>query len=207
MKLNTPLIAGSLLLGTILVGSLYGLSNSLASGRYDRDHDWYEYGRDYDDRRRAYGYRGDESARPGAADAAEHYQLYRDECGACHMAYPPQLLPRPSWQAVMDGLADHFGDNAELDPESTQKIAAFLQHWSPPSRYGRMMRNLGDKAPLRITELPHFRHEHDEIPTAFLRDNDKVTSLSQCNACHQQAERGWFDEDSVFIPGIGRWDD
>ena len=64
-----------------------------------------------------------------------------------------------------------------------------------------------EAAPLRITELPYFVHEHDEIPARLIADNDKVESLSQCNACHRGAERGQFDEDDVVIPGFGRWDD
>ncbi len=31
------------------------------------------------------------------------------ECGECHMAYHPGLLPTASRNRIMDGLADHFG--------------------------------------------------------------------------------------------------
>ena len=30
------------------------------------------------------------------------------------MAFPPQFLPRRSWQKLVDTLADHFGENASL---------------------------------------------------------------------------------------------
>ncbi len=41
------------------------------------------------------------------------------ECGACHMVFQPSFLPARSWQKMMEGLKDHFGENAELD-EATQ---------------------------------------------------------------------------------------
>jgi hypothetical protein len=203
MNVNKSMVAGSLMLGGILAFSLYGIGSSLASGRFEHEYEGHEreYEREHDDERKYW-----RAVRPSPQDQAQ-YERYREECGACHMAYPPSLLPAQSWQAIMGGLEDHFGENAELDASSTVQIDDFLQRRSSPGNSGRMLRNLGNAAPLRITELPHFRHEHDEIPAAFVRGNDKVASLSQCNACHQQAERGWFDEDSVSIPGVGRWHD
>ncbi len=109
----------------------------------------------------------------------------------------------------MDGLEDHFGENAELDDESRQSIEKYLVNSASfeKGQYRKMFRNLGSHTPLKITELPYFKHEHDEIPSRFIRGNDKVSSLSQCNACHKGAEKGRFDEDDVVIPGFGRWDD
>ena len=109
----------------------------------------------------------------------------------------------------MNGLEDHFGENAELDDETRQSIESYLisSVSAGKGKYRKMLRNLGNKTPLRITQLPYFIHEHDEIPSRFIQRNDKVVSLSQCNACHNGAEKGWFDEDDVVIPGVGRWDD
>jgi mono/diheme cytochrome c family protein len=33
--------------------------------------------------------------------------LYKQECAACHMAYPPGLLPARSWTRIMSGLDKH----------------------------------------------------------------------------------------------------
>ena len=63
-----------------------------------------------DDDERSFRGRGPEVA--PVSDA-----LYAQECGSCHMAYPPGLLPGRSWQRLMGNLADHFGDNAELPGE------------------------------------------------------------------------------------------
>ena len=67
------------------------------------------------------------------AQETEEYQknpVYIEECGACHLAYPPGLMPSKSWQKMMGGLSDHFGENAELDEETEQLIVRYLQQES-----------------------------------------------------------------------------
>ena len=138
-------------------------------------------------------------------------KVYIEECGACHLAYPPGLLPAESWRDIMEELEDHFGENAELDQTTNSHIARYLDHLAlgkgSRSQMSKMSRNLRDKAPNRITELPYFIHEHDEIPKRMITNNPGLGSLSQCDSCHKDAEKGVFDEDRVFIPGFGRWDD
>ena len=192
MKHRAMMIMGYTLLASILAFSFYGMGQSLASsndeyGEHDADEMEYEDGKPH--------------------TSAQQYPLYIDECGSCHMVYPAQLLPPASWQKIMGGLDDHFGENAEVDVTTRQDLENHLVKASSSRSYQKLFRNLGNQAPLRITELPYFVHEHDEIPSRFIQANDKVSSLSQCNACHQKAERGQFDEDDVIIPGVGRWDD
>ena len=52
--------------------------------------------------------------------AADTNPAYEEECGSCHMAYPPGLLPGVSWQRLMAELDNHFGDNAEIDALALQ---------------------------------------------------------------------------------------
>ena len=47
---------------------------------------------------------------------------FKEECGACHFAYQPELLPSGSWGKILSGLEDHFGEVIELDPESRKVI-------------------------------------------------------------------------------------
>lgn len=192
MKQKFIMISGYALLVSILGYSIYGMGKSLASGNFEyqigeSDHEEFENHNGFSSRKQN--------------------PVYLEECGSCHMAYPAQLLPSESWQKLMLGLEDHFGENAELDSMTSQTIENYLTHTSHSGSFKKLFRNLGNKSPIRITELPYFIHEHDEIPSRFIRGNDKVSSLSQCNACHQKAERGQFDEDDVIIPGFGRWDD
>jgi len=138
--------------------------------------------------------------------------LYRQECGSCHFAYQPGLLPNNSWQTIMAGLEDHFGDNAELDAE-TQKIVLdyLLLNSADKSNYKRSKRIVGSlkegKIPLSISDTLYFKHKHDEIPARYVTGNKEVGSYSRCAACHRRAESGSYNEDEVNIPGVGRWDD
>src|SRR4030065_1283786 len=50
----------------------------------------------------------------------------KEECGSCHLAYPPQLLTAENWQQMMGGLDKHFGANAILDSKTTKEILDFL---------------------------------------------------------------------------------
>lgn len=136
---------------------------------------------------------------------------YVKECGSCHFAYQPGFLPSESWVKLMAGLADHFGDNAELSPEDQKAITEYLTaNSAEKSRVKasvKIIRSLGGAKPLRITETPYFIHEHREIPVKLYKENEKVKSLSHCNRCHVSAAEGSFNEHEVNIPGVGRWED
>lgn len=137
---------------------------------------------------------------------------YIEECGSCHFPYQPGLLPEGSWRKLMDAkaLEDHFGDNAELDEDVRTHILDVLVNASADKSYykrsRKIMASLGDdKAPLRIIETPYIKHAHHEIPAKLIKENPKVKSLSYCDKCHQQADKGSFDDDTVVIPGHGNW--
>lgn len=138
--------------------------------------------------------------------------VYKEECGSCHMAYPAGLLTSASWEKLMSGLEDHFGDNAELDVDTHKIITGFLVKNSADQSKYRGSRKFSQSVqsgnvPLRISEIPYFKHEHDEIPARMVKGNPEVTSFSNCNGCHSKAEQGMFNEHDVHIPGYGRWDD
>lgn len=119
---------------------------------------------------------------------------WKAECSACHMAYPPGLLPASSWQAMMGGLDQHFGTDASLDEASVKEILPFLV-----ANAAAEPKKARAEPQLRITEMAWFKHEHDEI-SAITWKHPKIKSASNCVACHTQAEQGNFDEDSVRIP-------
>ena len=68
------------------------------------------------------------------------------ECGECHMAFQPALLPTESWRRIMAGLAGHFGEDASLEPELAAEIEAYLVQNAEH----------GDGTKLRITEQRWF---------------------------------------------------
>jgi len=138
--------------------------------------------------------------------------VYIEECNSCHMAYPPGLLPIRSWNKVMLNLENHFGDNAELDPKTQRIITRYLltnsADISDYQRSKKISKSISfNDVPVRMSETPYFKQEHDEIPARFVTGNPKVNSFSQCDACHAKAEQGSFNEHDVNIPGYGRWDD
>ncbi|MGD8567918.1 MAG: diheme cytochrome c [Gammaproteobacteria bacterium] len=147
---------------------------------------------------------------PGVAPVTN--TLYKEECGGCHFAYQPGLLPEQSWQKIMNELDNHFGDNAELGADTHRKILAYLVNNSAEKSNNRRSRKIvrslrGTSVPVRITQLRYFKHKHNEIPKRLITNNDKVRSLSQCDACHQNVASGSFSESQIRIPGFGRWDD
>lgn len=119
---------------------------------------------------------------------------WKDECGACHFAYPPRFLPAESWRAIMAGLDKHFGSNAGLDTATASEITAFLEKNARTKGYAPSVKPL-----LRITETPWFKSEHREVAARDWK-NPKVKSRANCGACHTQAESGDFSEDNVKIP-------
>lgn len=129
--------------------------------------------------------------------------LYREECGSCHLAYPPGLLPRRSWQGLMTGLDDHFGEDASLDENTRDTLSVWLGRYAAESgsheRSRKVLRGVGAAAPLRISTLPYIVRKHDEIEDAVWQ-RPTVVSRANCTACHQRAEEWELDEDSVTIP-------
>ncbi len=148
----------------------------------------------------------------GADVPAATNTAYLTECGGCHFAYQPGLLPADDWRRLMGSLDSHFGDDASLDPAVTKDLLDYLfanaadGNASIRSRAFAAMPRSGD-APPRITETVYFQRKHSEIPARLVRDNPQVKSFSNCQNCHREAERGSFNEDQVSIPGAAGWKD
>jgi nitrate/TMAO reductase-like tetraheme cytochrome c subunit len=124
---------------------------------------------------------------------------WKAECGACHVAYPPNLLPAESWRALMSGLDKHFGSDASLDAATAREISSFLEQNAGGGKFASQMSVSRSKPVLRITETRWFRNKHDEVSQRDW-DNPKVKSPANCTACHGQAESGNYSEHSVRIP-------
>jgi len=136
-----------------------------------------------------------------SAHAGDHaYRLdnaaYRQECGSCHVPYPPKLLPATSWRAVMGGLGTHFGVDASLEPAAQREIAAWLE-----ANAGRRDTAAAGKPLLRVSSTPWFRKEHRREIAADKARHPEVKSLANCGACHQGAEQGSYSERDIRVPG------
>lgn len=125
---------------------------------------------------------------------------YRQECGSCHVAYPPQLLPAASWRALMNGLDRHFGSDASLDPASHAEILRYLE-----ANAGRRHARAAGKPQLRISETRWFVHEHAEELPRDIWKHPAVKSAANCAACHTAADSGDYSGRSLRLPkGAGK---
>lgn len=137
---------------------------------------------------------GEAMAESGGLGFPATNAAWKAECGSCHIAYPPKLLPAPAWRRMMAGLDRHFGTDASVDTTTAAEIGAFLE-----SNAGQGRKRGIDSGTLRISETPWFRRKHDEVaPTTW--KNPRVKTAANCGACHAGAERGDFDDDAVRIP-------
>ena len=128
--------------------------------------------------------------------------LYAKECGACHDAYHPSLLPAQSWRRVMSNLSDHFGEDASLDPRATLEISDWLasnasEAWDTEA--ANRFRVVDPDEPLRITRAPYWRRKHSDIPDAVFAQK-AVRSRANCSACHRDASTERFDDQAIAIP-------
>lgn len=119
---------------------------------------------------------------------------FRQECSACHVAYPPGLLPAASWDRLMKNLGAHFGTDASLDEAQVRLISDWLR-----THAGTYKRVSGAPPDDRITQSAWFIRKHQEVPPdAWKRAS--IRSAANCNACHSGAARGDYDEHGVRIP-------
>jgi mono/diheme cytochrome c family protein len=130
-------------------------------------------------------------------------QTYRETCAECHFAYQPELLPSASWLKILNQLDDHFGEEIEADPDTIKTISDYLKtnaaESSSAELSAKIMRCLGNRVPMRITDIPYIRREHHELnQTLFKRES--IGSMANCAACHINAEKGIYDDDDVKIP-------
>jgi Dihaem cytochrome c len=120
--------------------------------------------------------------------------LYTQECAACHLAYPPGMLPASSWQRLTGKLTQHFGVDASLDPATLAQLTPWLL------AHAGTVRRIAENPPEdRISRSPWFVRKHHEI-AADTWKRASIKSASNCAACHRGAEQGDFDEDRVRIP-------
>ena len=127
---------------------------------------------------------------PAATPAAK----YQQECAACHMAYPPGMLPAASWTRILGHLDKHFGVDATLDDATLSVLSTWL-----PANAGTFRRVREAPPQDRITQSNWFIRQHDEVPAATWK-RVSIKSASNCAACHAGAAKGNFNEDDVRIP-------
>ncbi len=116
---------------------------------------------------------------------------YREECGSCHVPYPPALLSAAQWREVMGSLDRHYGADAGTDAGARDAITRFVV-----DRAGREG-GAGDGLP-RITTGRWFVREHRKAAADF--KIAAVKSAGNCGACHRGAEAGDYSKRGRMRP-------
>jgi hypothetical protein len=121
---------------------------------------------------------------------------YEQECAACHLAFPPGMLPAGSWQHLMGSLNKHYGTDASLDDATQRELTGWLK-----ANAGTYKRVSEEPPQDRITKSAWFvrKHREGEVPSDVWK-RAAVGSPSNCVACHANAAKGNFNEHEVRIP-------
>jgi len=120
---------------------------------------------------------------------AETFPVIKDKtvlevCGDCHMAFPPQTLPKAVWKKMIGDLANHFGEDASIEPGQIKTVLDYhVKNASDVSnvRAAKKWRAKGSFA--RIIDAPRFKKKHGNCP-AGVWAHKKVNSKANCLACH-----------------------
>lgn len=132
--------------------------------------------------------------------------VWNDECGSCHLAYHPSLLPARSWSKMFAQQQSHFGEDLGLSKQTLGHLEAFAAHNAAEALASpvawKMATTIAERsAPLRISATPYWEQRHASLDAATW----KRVHRSDCGACHWDAEAGSFAPGAIALdPGKSR---
>lgn len=129
---------------------------------------------------------------------------WREECGSCHLAFHPSLLPARSWKKLMAEQEKHFGADLALDEPTRDALLAFMannaaERLATEAAFKINRSVKPETTPLRITETPYWIRKHRGIAESEWR-LPRVKHQANCAACHLDAEAGTFEDAAMLIP-------
>ena len=138
------------------------------------------------------------------AAAIPIHPSYTDECGSCHLAFDPALLPARSWERMLTEQGRHFGEDLYLDPATITDLRDWLTTNAAEAGRNESAVRVAASVPLadspqRITTLPWWEAIHADISDAVWERAD-IGGPLRCGACHPDAEEGRFDPTRIDIP-------
>jgi cytochrome b len=129
---------------------------------------------------------------------------WREECGSCHLSFHPSLLPKRSWEKLLAQQSQHFGVDLGLDSATTASLlkyalnnAAEKHQTEPAFKIDSSLQ--ANAVPMRITETPYWTKKHSEILAVDWK-LPWIKSKTHCEACHQDAQVGTFEDGAMRIP-------
>ncbi|NEP16161.1 MAG: cytochrome C [Leptolyngbya sp. SIO4C1] len=110
--------------------------------------------------------------------------LYLERCTSCHIGVPPEVLPRETWQILLNET-DHYSTVIDLLPRfDSQLIANYLHTYSRPHSTSALL-------PFHVRDSAYFQALHPAV------EFSRPPTLRTCASCHAQAEafnfREWQD--------------
>jgi len=146
-----------------------------------------------------------------SANIKQNYALqnpdFAQECGDCHMVYPPFLLPKKSWTLMMKNLDNHFGEDASLDKATNLSILSYLkansaQNSKQESAF-KILKSLKDdnSVVIAVTKTPYWEKIHKKIDSNIFKSK-RVKSKADCKACHKNIENGLIEDNLIKIPSL-----
>ncbi|WP_428023235.1 cytochrome C [Arcobacter sp.] len=100
----------------------------------------------------------------------------------------------------MGDLANHFGDDASLEPEDEKTILDFLVQYSAEKSTKeasyKILKSQENKDIIAITQTTFWKNEHKSIPKEVFFKKD-VKSKANCKACHSDIEKGLIEDDKI----------
>lgn len=101
-------------------------------------------------------------------------QLYLQNCGTCHLAVPPAVLPTQTWYRLINDTRHYSVEIQPLPRFDAQLISRYLQFYSRPYYEG-------EQAPFQIADSRFFSALHPQV------ELQQPPTLRSCVACHPQA--------------------
>ena len=123
------------------------------------------------------------------------------ECGGCHLAYSPALLPAASWERMMKEQAEHFGEDLSLSPNVAKALLdeARADRTSTWAAWKLVHSARAGESPQRISELRFWRHAHHDLPDSAFKP-PVAQGRHDCESCHLDAASGIFHPRMIQRP-------
>lgn len=102
-------------------------------------------------------------------------ELYLENCASCHIPIPAQVLPRESWQDILNQPQSHYG---QVLPDSIKATAGLI--WTYLYQYSRPA-NRGETIPQYVSNSRYFQALHPKV------ELPKPSGHQTCSTCHPMA--------------------
>ncbi len=136
-------------------------------------------------------------------DKIDYKALHEDfyfECSDCHNLFPPHLLPKESWIALMKSLDKHYEEDLELETSLIKSIEKFLienaSHTSTREASYKLAQEIRDSNKFTITKTTYWKETHKNISKDVFK-SDEIETKSNCVACHKDFEYGILSDINI----------